>query len=102
MKNEILNKYNLNKEDAILCAYILDKHDMCFEKNFETFTYFLDLRQQSIVKSIAKDFSVKHIFFGGFDDAERKVLYFLPDYMDELEDSELCILEASYIVSEVV
>ena len=74
MKQEILKKYKLNKEDNLLCAYVLDKHDMCENKNFQTNTYFLDLRQQGIVKNISKDFSVKHCFYGGFDDAERKAV----------------------------
>lgn len=96
MKQEILKKYKLNKEDNLLCAYVLDKHDMCENKNFQTNTYFLDLRQQGIVKNISKDFSVKHCFYGGFDDAERKIIYFIPDYMDEAETDELCVLEVTH------
>ena len=96
MKNEILSKCKLNKEDTLLLAYVLDKYEMCLNKNFQTATYFLDLRQQGIIKNIAKEFKVNYSFSGGFDDAERKLLYFIPDYLDEADTTDIKIVEATH------
>ena len=95
MKKEILNKLKLNKEDALLLANILDKHELCQNKNFVTATSFLDLRQQGLVHLIKNEFKVKYELFGGFADAERKVLYFLPEWEEELTDHNLCLLNVT-------
>ncbi len=74
---------NKIKEDEIFKSHIIDKHKKCFVKNIQTETGFLDLRQQSIVHEMSRDFSVPFKLFGGFEDAQRKKLYFLPDYISE-------------------
>jgi len=83
------------KEDEIFKAHIKDKHQKCFSKNIQTETGFLDLHQQSIVHEISRDFSVPFVLFGGYEDAQRKKLYFLPDYFDAPANN-ICIINAEY------
>lgn len=91
-----MRDFHQNKDDNNLLDYIWDKASQCDQKNIPTHTNFLDLRQQSLVASIQKQFSVKHQFWGGYEDAERKLLVFLPEYLDFPEDSDLCLLEVSH------
>lgn len=83
MKNSITEKYKFNKDDGIIAANILDKDCMCYEKCFVTSTSFLSLSQQNIINIIKKDLKSDFILFGGYRDAERKILYFVPDYIDK-------------------
>ncbi len=82
---------NTFKEDEIFKAHINDKHQKCFSKNIQTETGFLDLRQQSLIYEMSRDFSVPFELFGGYDDAQRKKLYFLPDYLDKPLNNMLLI-----------
>lgn len=89
---------NTYKDDEIFKSHITDLSDKCFNKNIQTSTGFLDLREQSIVKLMSRDFKVPYVLFGGFEDAQRKKLYFLPDYIDE-PDTDISILEISHNTS---
>lgn len=46
-----------------------------------TSTVFLNERQQALAERMLSDLhSISHTFFGGYDDAERRILLFLPDW----------------------
>ncbi|MBO5454403.1 MAG: RNA-binding protein [Clostridia bacterium] len=83
------------KDDEIFKAHIKDKHQKCFSKNIQTETGFLDLRQQSIVHEMSRSFCVPYIMYGGYEDAQRKKLYFLPDYY-EVPENNISIIDVSY------
>ena len=63
-----------------------------------TRTNFLNLSERSLAASVCKENGAKPVFWGGYPDAERTVLFLLPDYMtaDENfpaeEDNPLCLL----------
>ncbi|MCQ2551537.1 MAG: YlmH/Sll1252 family protein [Clostridia bacterium] len=71
----------MNEKD-VLMGQIQDKYSRFRGKNVLTATDFLDLNQQSI----ANGHTQEGIFYGGYEDAERKRLVFLPDYAN-LEDT---------------
>jgi len=50
-----------------------------------TASSFLDIRQKSLVENFfrSEKTGVRHIFYGGYDDAERCIAVFLPDYLEE-------------------
>lgn len=81
-KFELLQKYK-NSEDKILISKILDKIKFCETRNKITYTNFLDLRQQTIAKKLLSSMkTTNYIFYGGFDNAERKCLIFYPQKFD--------------------
>ncbi len=84
-----------NKEDSMLIAAIEDKLRQCEDQYSATNTQFLDPRQCALAESRFA-FS-KHLLWGGFEDAERRVIVFLPDYMDELseDDDPLALLRVT-------
>lgn len=76
----------ITKEDKMLLAGAEDKFNQCLDQYRVTHTTFLDLRQRSLVdrhcRQLAKGSDVKCTFYGGYDDAERAIAAFLPDYAD--------------------
>lgn len=73
----------------------MDRHNRCLNKNILTCTDFLDLNSQTLVKEMEKDFQTDFVLWGGFDDAERKVLFFLPEYEVDIKE-EIKILKVSH------
>lgn len=69
-------------EDKILLSNIEDKIEQAYSKNYPTFSYFLDMRQASLVINSCKyQKNVQAWFYGGFDEAERTIAVFLPEYL---------------------
>lgn len=69
------------KEDNILLAGIEDKIEQCRKKDIVSYSDFLDLRQRTIAAKVCKEYEgLNFRFYGGYEDAERTLLIFLPDY----------------------
>lgn len=86
----------LTKEDKMLLANAEDKYDQCSRQYRITYTNFLDLRQRSLIEKYWREMNrsgsdVRLEFYGGYDDAERTVAAFLPDYA-EVIDCPLCVI----------
>ncbi len=95
-KSELIAKYAKTSEDKILLAHILDREAVCLHKNIPVETNFLDPRQQALVLSLAPHFTIKPTLWGGYADAERKMLFFLPDYMEDPPEDALCMIRAAH------
>lgn len=68
------------KEDDILINYIEDKRRQCEEQYIVTSTAFLDAREGALAE--AELHYVDHLFYGGYEDAERRVIVFIPEYYE--------------------
>ncbi len=90
-----MDKYNISKDEKIIVSNIMDRHNRTLNKNIMTCTDFLDLNAQSLVKEMERDFKVPYVLFGGFEEAERKVLFFLPDYEVDIKE-EIKVLKVSH------
>ena len=73
--------YENLKEDKILISLAEDRYDMCVDGYMLSYTDFLDLRQQSLLMERFKGAACME-FYGGHDDAERKICVFRPDYLE--------------------
>ena len=71
-------------ENDILISHALDLARRCREEYVITSTPFLDLSERSAVDGAVRKSGAKYAFFGGYDDAERTVCVFYPDYIDDL------------------
>lgn len=79
MNRDILNDYR-EKDDKILLAQVLDKIEMCDNKNKIEYTDFLDLAQIELVQKFINKLKIEnYIFYGGFEQAERKILVIYPE-----------------------
>lgn len=90
------------KEDKFLEGQILDKMLQCQEDYVPIHTGFLDLHQQNlaqiIVKREIKKRGIKALFYGGYEEALRRVLLLLPEYIEETSYEDF---EDSFGVLEV-
>lgn len=94
-----IEKIAQNPEDKVLLAKIWDKINAGLRKNILASTCFLSPRELEMARYLFGDLEGLHAF-GGYADAERKMLIFLPEYLDEStltdEDSPLVCLRAEF------
>ena len=72
------------KEDELLIATIEDKLRQSQDQNIVTNTGFLDGRQCALVLQSFK--GMNYTLWGGYEDAERRSMIILPDYVSELTE----------------
>jgi RNA-binding protein YlmH len=81
------------KEDDILLAGIEDKIRQCEDHYTATNTTFLDVRQRTLAETKCRQHKgLRHVFYGGYEDAERTVAVFLPDYAELSDHDPLALL----------
>ncbi len=81
-------------------AKLWDKITPGIQRNIPANTPFLSPREQEMARYLFGSEPGLQ-FFGGYEDAERKMLVYLPEYLEdcgyfESEDSPLCCLRATY------
>lgn len=99
MERGQIDKIAKNPEDRLLLAKLWDKINAGVRKNVPANTCFLSPRELELADFLFG--SLPGLYrFGGYKDAERKMLVYLPDYLEEdalyREDSPLVCLEASF------
>ena len=99
MDRSNIEKIAQSAEDKVLLAKLWDKINAGLRKNILSSTCFLSPREQEMARFLFGDLEGLYAF-GGYDEAERKMLIFLPDYLDESvlsdEDSPLVCLRAEF------
>ena len=69
-----------NKDEQILLSKILDKVEESKKKNKITNTDFLNEYEQVLTKELLQKIKFKnYIFYGGYENSERKVIIFYPE-----------------------
>ncbi|MCI9677785.1 MAG: hypothetical protein HFF77_02260 [Oscillospiraceae bacterium] len=96
-KSTIIAKTAQEPEDRLLLARVLDKYEQSQRKNIPAATPFLSPREQRLAQALLNAAGVRDGYGldGGYEEAERKILVFLPDWMEEAE-GELVFLRASF------
>lgn len=98
------------KEDRMLLSFLADKARQCENRGMISSTGFLDLRQQAIARQWCAQNGVQRFaLYGGYDEAERRLCAFFPDYVpwdgaspelswfaDNPQDEPLTLLRASH------
>jgi RNA-binding protein YlmH len=81
------------KEDEVLLAGIEDKISQCLENYMVTNSTFLDMRQRTLAEALCRQHKgLRCCFYGGYEDAERTVVIFLPDYAELADHDPLALL----------
>ena len=82
-KQNVLKDYK-KQEDKMLLAQVLDKIDFTKGKGKLEYTDFLDMYQISLIESFLKKNKFENYkLYGGYEDAERKILIIYPEKYDE-------------------
>ena len=99
MDRSNIEKIARSAEDKVLLARVWDKINAGMRKNIPASTAFLTPREQELCRYLFGD-QPGLSFFGGFPGAERQMLTFLPDYLEEAslysEDSPVVCLRADF------
>lgn len=98
-KTQLLNKLASDGEERILLARALDALTQARDRNIPAHTPFLSPHEQALVRGlIAASGYPRAVFLGGYEEAERRVCLFLPDWMEEEDAScdALCALRAAW------
>lgn len=100
-KTELLNKTARSEEERILLARALDKLELARTRGVPAHTGFLSPAERTSVAALLNAAGhPRHLFFGGFEGAERTLCAFLPDWQEEeswLEgDCPVSALRASF------
>lgn len=84
-RKDLLNNYK-RQEDKMLLAQVLDKIEQMGKTQKIESTDFLDMYQVSLVETFLKKISFENYkLYGGFEDAERKILIVYPEkYTEEM------------------
>ena len=99
-----MNRANIDKiaqtpEDKLLLAKIWDKINTGLQKTIIANTAFLSPRELEMTRFLFGDLEGLYPF-GGYEDAERKMLIYLPEYLDETAltdpDSPVVCLRATF------
>lgn len=81
--------YAIKDEEKLLVRRALDKLALCDKRYVQTCTGFLNEAEQDILLTeLSYINEERRAFIGGYDDAERRVLAFIPEYAS-LEENEL-------------
>ncbi|MCI8549356.1 MAG: RNA-binding protein [Lachnospiraceae bacterium] len=74
----------MNKEEQIFLNHLQDLADTCYRRNIPVYTDFLNMYEQTVFLSAMPEFShVRVIMDGGYGEAERKIVCFLPVYEEK-------------------
>lgn len=78
-KQDVLNSYK-RQEDKILVSQVFDKINQMNKTQKIESTDFLDMYQISLVENVLKKINYEnYILYGGYEDAERKILIVFPE-----------------------
>ena len=99
MDRNHIEKIARTPEDKVLLAKVWDKIQAGIRKNIPANTCFLSLRELDMTRYLFGSLEGLHAF-GGYDDVERRMLIYLPEYLDEsylkAEDAPLVCLRATF------
>lgn len=101
-KKELLDRCARDREERVLLSRVLDKLELSQNRGVPAHTPFLSPGEQAAVTDLLSAWGrPRHLFWGGYPDAERQLCAFLPDWQEEedfLADPEgpISALEASF------
>ena len=105
MDRNNIDKIAQSPEDRVLLAKLWDKINAGLRRNIPANTCFLSPREQEMARYLFGEEPGLQ-FFGGYEDAERKMLIYLPEYLDDSalyeEDSPMVCLRATYFEADTL
>ena len=105
MERNNIDKIAQTSEDRVLLAKLWDKINTGIRKNISANTCFLSLRELEMARYLFGD-EPGLMAFGGYEDAERKMLIYLPEYLEEHsiyeDNSPLVCLRATFFEGDTL
>ena len=83
----------MDKDDQLFVNHLRDLADLCYQRGIPVYTDFLNLHEQTVFLAKMPEFShVRIRLDGGYEEAERKIVCFLPVYEEEADRDRLPIV----------
>lgn len=105
MDRSNIDKIAHSAEDRVLLAKLWDKVSSGIRKDIPVSTCFLSPRELEMTRYLFGEMPGLTAF-GGYEDAERKMLVYLPEYLDDgclmEEDSPIACLRATYYEADTL
>ena len=105
MDRSNIDKIARSGEDRVLLAKLWDKINAGIRKNIPANTCFLSPRELEMARFLFGDEPGLEPF-GGYEEAERKMLVYLPEYLEHEglyeDDSPLCCFRATYFEEDIL
>lgn len=102
-RRQLLDRAAQSGEERVLLAHILDKCEQSRQRNIPAATDFLSPAEQRAAQELLHAAAIHegYAFRGGYERAERKMLFFLPDWQEEADASDaMAFLRAAWHESE--
>ena len=97
-KTELLNKLSRDGDERLLLARAMDKLELARTRNIPACTGFLSPQERASVENLlSASGHPAHLFYGGYEGAERTVCAFLPDWLEGADwaaDPDSCPVRA--------
>ena len=94
-----IDKIASTTEDKLLLAKVWDKIQAGVQRNILSYSCFLTQREMEMTRYLFGNLEGLYAF-GGYEDAERKILVYLPEYLDESmlmsEDCPIVCIRATF------
>jgi len=103
-KNELASKFTSSDDEKLALCRVMDKYNAMRNGAYMTYTGFLSDRVAILAERLLRHIGAtenEYFFDGGFENASRRILVFIPDYMTKedcmsLENSPLRFVRVSY------
>ncbi len=96
----LAKRFAQTDEDRLMLKKALDKRDSAEKRGIPANTKFLSQRQAALCSAMLKAAGdPTHMYLGGYEDAQRKLLFFPPDWMDwtpEGSDSPIAVIRCAF------
>lgn len=97
-KRELLTRLAADEEERLLLGHVWDKYDQCRRRNLPVCTDFLSPREQGAATRLLQALGAVDGWqmWGGYEEAERRQLHFLPDWQESPEESAIRVLRCRF------
>lgn len=98
-KADIVLKFASSADDELFLRKVWDKLEKARIKNIPACTRFLTAAQQALAKQFADFSGARFVFLRGWEGAERAVMVFLPEWMEDApegEDSPAAVIKGEF------
>lgn len=88
---------DMTEEERLLIRRACDKLAASEKRYKVTSTRFLNEKEQALLQAnLPESDTVRAELLGGYDEAERKLVAFVPEYCDVNDEPQICAIRASY------
>lgn len=101
-RRELLDRCAADGDERLLLSRIWDRYDQCALRGIPSHTEFLSPAEQAAARRLMSVMGVHSgfVFFGGYEDAERCQLHFLPEWAEEPDTAAVCALRCRWYHTE--